>query len=177
ATQSLARSTIVLSSTGAKVAFTAPPQVGVTAFPADVLQFDDAMSLTPSQKNQARNNISIRSGVGYSNIVATRPSGTVLNISADHVDLYDASGNVYGAHGLVNLQINAAMVGANGLDAGALVANTGYNYFVIYNPTTDVIATLMSNVSNGNSPAMPSGYAYKRRLGWVVTDGAPSIRP
>jgi hypothetical protein len=175
ATQTIARSTIQLSSTGAKVSFTVPPQVGVTAFPADVLLFDDAMALTALQKNQARNNISVRSGVGYSNIFANRPSATSIAVTADHVDLYDSSGNTYGAHG-VSFTISAGTVGANGLDGGTLAATTAYNYFVIYNPATDTVAGLLSNVANGNNPAMPSGYIYKRRIGWCVTDGTPGIR-
>jgi hypothetical protein len=58
-TQTIARTTITLSSTGAKVSFSAPPTVGIVPFPADVLQFDDAMSLTAAQQNQARLNLGI----------------------------------------------------------------------------------------------------------------------
>jgi hypothetical protein len=43
-TQTLARTTIQLSSTGAKVAFTVPPQVGVTAFPTDLLLADNNLA-------------------------------------------------------------------------------------------------------------------------------------
>jgi hypothetical protein len=66
AAQTLARSTIQLSSTGAKVSFTVPPQVGVTAFPADVLLYDDAMSLTSAEQSQARANLGI---VGRNKII------------------------------------------------------------------------------------------------------------
>jgi hypothetical protein len=59
ATQTLARSTITLSSTGAKVSFSAPPMVGIVPFPADILQFDDAMSLTAAQKARAQSNLFI----------------------------------------------------------------------------------------------------------------------
>jgi hypothetical protein len=57
--QTIARTTITLSSTGAKVAFSAPPAVGIVPFPADVLQFDDAMSLTAAQQDRGRQNLGI----------------------------------------------------------------------------------------------------------------------
>jgi hypothetical protein len=62
-TQTLARTTITLSSTGSKVSFSAPPTVGIVPFPADILQFDDAMSLTTTQKTQARANIGVPAAV------------------------------------------------------------------------------------------------------------------
>ena len=49
------------------VNFTIPPAVALTMTAADVLQFDDAMSLTIAQQTQAR-----------SNIAADFPSGTVM---------------------------------------------------------------------------------------------------
>lgn len=42
------------------VSFTAAPNVMLTMFAADVLQFDDAMSLTAAQKVQAQTNIGVR---------------------------------------------------------------------------------------------------------------------
>ncbi|WP_454627784.1 hypothetical protein [Bradyrhizobium cenepequi] len=42
-----------------KVAFTDPPTIALTMFAADVLQFDDAMSLTAAQKAQARANLDV----------------------------------------------------------------------------------------------------------------------
>jgi hypothetical protein len=63
-TQTIARTTITLSSTGSKVSFSAPPMVGVIPFPADILQFDDAMSLTATQQLQGRANIGISTEIG-----------------------------------------------------------------------------------------------------------------
>lgn len=56
-TSTLTRATVSFSSTGSKVSFTSAPTVGIIQFVEDVLQFDDAMSLTSSQQVQARANI------------------------------------------------------------------------------------------------------------------------
>jgi hypothetical protein len=48
---------VSFSSTGGTVSFSTIPMVGITAFPADVLQFDDAMTLTTAQKAQAQSNL------------------------------------------------------------------------------------------------------------------------
>jgi hypothetical protein len=62
--QTIARSTITLSSTGSKVSFSAPPTVGIVPFPADILQFDDAMSLTAAQQLQGRANLGMSTQIG-----------------------------------------------------------------------------------------------------------------
>lgn len=56
-TSTLARTTVSFSSTGSKVSFTAAPVVGIVLYPDDVLQFDDTMSLTATQKAQGRTNV------------------------------------------------------------------------------------------------------------------------
>lgn len=58
ATSTLARTTIALSSAGSSaVSFAAQPQVAIVIFPSDVLQFDIAMSLTSTQKDNASTNL------------------------------------------------------------------------------------------------------------------------
>lgn len=60
--------------------------------------------------------------------------------------------------------------GANGLDTGSEASNTWYFIWVIYNPTTDTEAALLS-LSNTN-PTMPSGYTKKRLVGEIKNDSA-----
>ena len=59
-TSTLTRATVAFSSTGAKVSFTLAPQVGIIQFVEDVLQFDDEMSLTGSQKTRGQINLGVR---------------------------------------------------------------------------------------------------------------------
>lgn len=66
------------------------------------------------------------------------------------------------------LTVNFATTGANGLDTGSLANGTWYHLFLIGH--TD--GTIAGFGSTSLSPTLPSGYAWKRRLGSVKTSGA-----
>jgi hypothetical protein len=70
--------------------------------------------------------------------------------------------------------IDCGIVGANGLDAGSLVANTWYHAFAI--AMADGTAAALASTSL-TAPTMPSGYVYKRRIGSVKTDVNTFIQP
>lgn len=90
-------------------------------------------------------------------------SDTTVTVQADFVVTSDGSSFKSTP---VNSTINFATVGANGIDAGSIAAATWYAIWVIAKPdgTTSALAS-----TSGSSPAMPSGYTYKSRMGWVVT--------
>lgn len=73
--------------------------------------------------------------------------------------------------GLVDLTLNAATTGANGIDTGALANNTWYYIFLISNGTT--VASLLS--LSATAPTLPSGYVYFMRVGAVRTLGAATF--
>lgn len=90
---------------------------------------------------------------------------TTFNVSFDAaVITQDTGGAVRRTNG--SMTINAATVGANGLDAGVLAASVWYYIWLIDNGTT--VAALLS-LSN-TAPTMPSGYTYKVRVGAIQTD-------
>lgn len=60
---------------------------------------------------------------------------------------------------------NLGATGVNGLDTGAAANNTWYYLFGIYNPSSNLTATLASLSSS--SPTLPSGYTKFRRIGAV----------
>jgi hypothetical protein len=62
--------------------------------------------------------------------------------------------------------INFATVGADGLDAGTIAANTTYHIFAI-GKTDGTVARLAS--TSVSSPTMPSGYTLKRRISSLRT--------
>jgi len=68
--------------------------------------------------------------------------------------------------------IDGATVGANGLDAGSLANATWYHVFAI--GKADGTTALLASTSVG-SPAMPSGYTLKRRIGSFRTNGSAQI--
>jgi len=61
------------------------------------------------------------------------------------------------------LNVDITSSGANGLDTGSPADNTWYYLFLIFNPTTNTVAGLLS--TSQSSPTMPSGYTKKRWIG------------
>lgn len=70
--------------------------------------------------------------------------------------------------------INAAVNGANGLDAGSLGNNTFYAVHVIGDSFGNNDAAGMLSTS-ATAPVLPGGYDMFRRVGWVLTSGAAAI--
>jgi hypothetical protein len=63
----------------------------------------------------------------------------------------------------VNVAFNGANGGVNGIDISSMAADSWYYLYVIYNPTSEDIATLIS--LSYSSPTLPSGYTYCARVG------------
>lgn len=75
---------------------------------------------------------------------------------------------------LAPVVINGANVGANGVDAAAIVASSFYAVYVIGDSTDyNAAAGLLS--LNTTTPSLPEGYDMYRRVGWVLTDGSANI--
>lgn len=106
---------------------------------------------------------------GFKNLVTTFNAGTPntkFGITADAITLEDVNGGQVRALA-VNATVDATVVGANGIDAGALAASTWYSKWVIFNPSTGVVSGLCS--LSATAPTMPAGYTFKARVGWVRT--------
>lgn len=70
------------------------------------------------------------------------------------------------------LFVNSAVVGANGIDQGALAASSQYAVYLIGDSSqNNPVAGLMSLASNAN-PVLPAGYDAVRLLGFCATDGS-----
>ncbi len=69
------------------------------------------------------------------------------------------------------LTLNAASIGANGIDTGALANNTWYHVWLISNGTTTACLLSLS----ATAPTMPSGYTFKHRIGAQRTGGAATF--
>lgn len=106
-------------------------------------------------------------GLQLSNNVTT--PNTSLDVSAGQArDSTDALNIVFSA----SKTIDCTTTGANGLDAGSLVNSTWYHVFAI--AKADGTAAVLASTS-ASSPTLPSGYAYKRRIGSFKTDGSAHI--
>jgi len=70
----------------------------------------------------------------------------------------------------VNITVDITVGGANGLDTGVEANDTWYYLWLIYNPSTQTTAGLLSVSST--SPTLPSGYTKKRLIGAVRNDNS-----
>jgi len=95
---------------------------------------------------------------------------TQVAVTADEVIIETVAGATYKATS-VNVSISTGSNGVNGLDVGSVAASTWYSVWIIYNGTT--VAGLIS--TSATAPTMPSGYTYKARVGWMVTDGSAHL--
>lgn len=113
---------------------------------------------------------------GFKGLIITNNSGTPntqIDVDATAVTVETTDGVAIRLNN-IDLTINCAGTGANGLDAGALANSTWYNVWIIFNPATGTTAGLIS--SSATSPTMPSGYTFKARFGAVITDGTAIFR-
>lgn len=104
------------------------------------------------------------------NLVVQNNSGsptTQIDIDADEVVVSSANSILTLTN--VNLTIDSAVTGANGCDVIAIV-NTWYHAFVIYNPTTNTTAGLISE--SATAPTLPTGYSMKAYVGSVYRSGS-----
>lgn len=108
----------------------------------------------------------------YSNLKVTVSSATQAVITANSVILRNSSGHSFSANS-VNVTAAITSSGANGLDTGAEASNTWYYTYVIYNPTTTTVASLIS--ASSTSPTLPSGYTYFARVGAIRNDASSNL--
>ncbi len=108
----------------------------------------------------------ISQGQKYKVDVSSSGVATV-SVTADNLGVYD--GSTWVTLSGVNVGSGIAVSGAYGLDTGSEAVSTWYSIWVIYDGSTT--ASLLS-VSDGvtTQPTMPSGYTFKRRVGWVYND-------
>jgi hypothetical protein len=95
---------------------------------------------------------------------------TQIDIDANSVSMANAAVTAWITSSSVNLTVNCAGVGANGLDAGALANNTWYYFYVIYDSIGGTTAGLVS--TSATAPTLPGTYDYKKLVGVMRTDGS-----
>ena len=99
-----------------------------------------------------------------------------VTITADAVCVKNASGQQK-VLGPISITPALTASGVNGLDTGTVggTASTWYYVWVIWNPTTNTTAGLISLSST--APTMPAGYTYKARVSEFRTDATGNKYP
>lgn len=121
---------------------------------------------------QTLSNLGLVGGLRNLKASATGASATVT-VTADQIALDSTAGAPPLLVNSVSVSPSLATSGANGLDTGTSATSTWYSVWVISNGTTT--AGLLSLSST--SPTMPSGYTYRRRIGWARTDASANKYP
>lgn len=102
-------------------------------------------------------------------------SNTTLRVSSG---IARDSTNIFDMINKVDLTINTALQGANGLDVGTIAANSWYAVYLIFDTTRQIPAAAILSLSSVN-PTMPSvnnvTYSAFRRIGWAKTDGSSNL--
>lgn len=114
---------------------------------------------------------------GGSGVVITNgTASTNISLSANYLIAVNSSGFVSPVTASFTTTINCLTTGANGMDAGGLVATSEIHIYGIYNATSNTWAGIASLNSSGPSP-LPSGYTYSIYLGAMLTGaGATFLR-
>jgi len=98
-------------------------------------------------------------------------SGTVITATAGRARNSTNANDIVLA---ATATLNAATVGANGIDTGALANSTMYAVYAIDDSYLNNSGALLLSTSF-SSPLMPFGYDMFRRIGAVLTSGAAAI--
>ncbi len=110
-------------------------------------------------------------------------SGTVVSVTAgiirDSTNTFDMNlGNFLNLTGAGTVKaitsVNAAVVGANGIDTGALANNSFYYAYIIADSTSHKPTAAILSLS-ATIPTLPFGYDLFRRVGQVLTGGSATI--
>lgn len=110
-------------------------------------------------------------GAAFKNLKVQTTASSSAAVTADYVVLEDTNGEMYRAVG-VSLTLDVSTSGANGRDTGSETSSTWYSVWVIFNPTTNTVAGLLSISSTLGTITLPSGYTFGARVGWIRNDGS-----
>lgn len=138
----------------------------------------DADGLNISAGDLRNNMVAVEVMVGdpLRNLVVTNASASTIDIDADMVLIEDTSTPPlqYLARS-VNLTADITASGANGLDTGSEASGTWYFCWVVYNSSTDTVASLLSTSSTLASITLPSGYTFGKFVGVAYNDGSSNF--
>ncbi len=114
---------------------------------------------------------------GFKNLLLTNTTAGTPNSqvvpTADQLILENSTNGTVKLTSFAPPVTNILNAGANGLDTGAVAANTWYAWWAIYNATTATAAGMFS--TSFTTPTMPAGYTYKARFGAFRTDAASAL--
>lgn len=147
ASSTLARTTVLLSSNAnSKVGFSSQPQVSIVIFPADILQFDAAMSLTAAQQAQGRANISANENQAYAENTSFTTFTTTMAGGVNTVPAITDGTQILSVSHTASLATNNLMIEVN----GTISTGAGANYWAALFQGSTCIAAVQIGPGGGN---------------------------
>lgn len=103
-------------------------------------------------------------------------NNTTLNIVADEAVLVDAYGNTI-KFDTVNTNVVSTTTGAGGCDAGTRAPDSEYYVWLISNGLVveGIIHRGDNTITEAAQLALPTGYIYKKRVGWAKTEASSNF--
>jgi len=112
----------------------------------------------------------------FSNLkLSSTGSSGLVSVTADELVVKNSSNNKTRIVRNINLSASIAVSGLGGIDTGVVSSNTWYAIWVVYNDTTSTAGVILSLEST--NPTLPSGFAFKARVGWIRTDSTANKFP
>lgn len=155
-----------------------PALTGTPTAPSATVLTDSTQIATTEFAHDLMDRRGVNAG-NFKALVVQNNSGTPntqVDVDAEAVTVETSGGVAYRLRN-VDVTINAATNGANGMDTGGLGNNGWYAVLVIYNPSTNTTAGLL--VAEANYPSsitLPSGYTAYTRVGWMRTNASAQFR-
>ncbi len=164
------------------VNFTNPPTVAIVPQAADILQFDDTMSLTTTQQAMARKNISAPLWGYIVGLIMSNNGSDLTNdidISAGHAADSTALQLIPTSGMTKRLDAGWSAGTGNGMrNSGAAITNTTYHIYLVskangvdpdfYAHTSTTVATVITALQAESGGA---SYIYARRIGSIIRSG------
>jgi hypothetical protein len=140
---------------------------------------DEALQNQITTLGDTVSNIALVRGLFNALVVSATGLNNNVNVTALEMVLKDGNGHVAV---IANVNVNAttkpagqAGAGAGSLDTGNFASNTWYALYVAYSASLGEATAIMS--LNATLPALPSGYTYYCRVGWIRTDSTANAYP
>jgi hypothetical protein len=126
--------------------------------------------LNPVVQSAAGSSAPLCGAMGYTVVNTGGNVNTQLTVTATTAVLVSATGGAIN-RASVNVNLNTANVGANGLDTGSLATSSMYYIYLIDNGSAPASLASLSS----SAPALPAGYTFACRLSADYTDGSSHL--
>lgn len=123
--------------------------------------------------NAISSSIALPTSPAFVSLIAQWASNTTFTVTCNNASLANSLGQVITVAATSPITNTITSTGANGIDTATVSSNTNYICYLIYNSTSQTVASL---ISLSATPTLPSGYTYYGAYGTISLDVSTHIR-